>query len=143
MEWLPVLRFRRGPFKTSSSFRIFRRAAAEFFELVGRDNPVFDFLSDDICGGVRAKGHSNYGSDEHAMWVCSKCRQMLVDEVVEGGDTKKGRWWDTQLKGRKFRPLRSMSLMIFVVVGVRKGWRLSLGQVPAQHDGAELARLRG
>eukprot|EP00969_Alexandrium_andersonii_P106740 4708619-Alexandrium_andersonii.AAC.1 len=89
------------------------------FSVLKSDSTLFQLAYDDICLDL-GEDPPNKGSPEHYEHVWQLCKTHLQSTGI-GPEPKRGRWWAIEALARHQRPLRSMTLMLLVFVGFRRG----------------------
>ena len=128
LEMSAVLGLRRGPWGKDGNHDVLISAAHEMFRLLDENSELFDFFYDHICEDL-SEFPMDKGSPEHYTKVWELCRKHLTSAGV-GHAPKNSRWWAVETLARAQRHLRSMTLMLLIFVGYRRGWWSSFDQTP-------------
>lgn len=128
LEMLQAMKLRQGPFKQAAHHTLLQEASQELGQTLTETNILFDSMYESICRDLGEEG-PDVGSSAHMASMWKKCVATLTARG-KGSNTKDSRWWSFETSARDFLPQASMTLLLLVFVGYKRGWWRSLEACP-------------
>ena len=93
LEFVQVLRMRKGPFQAHANRSILRGAAIEMDKTLDESNIIFQTLYEEIVANIPYLASlPGVGTSDHIKKSWKWCMQKLKDKTA-GSNVKTSRWW--------------------------------------------------